>query len=108
MRQHSIADINDELVTEFNAIVGATKQMLQVLAKAGDDKASSLGAKLEHHLGLATDRLQTLTRAAQSRSYAAAQATDNYVHKNAWQVIGIAVGLSLLIGIASDLYRHRR
>ena len=29
----------------------------------------------------------------------AARVTDNYVHENPWQVIGIAAGLGLIIGL---------
>ena len=98
----------DQLIEEFNAVVAETAQLLKSVANAGGEKAGAVRASVEQNLAIAKDRLRNLQQAATENTQAAAQATDKYVHEHPWQAIGIAAGLSVLVGVVIGLLPNRR
>jgi ElaB/YqjD/DUF883 family membrane-anchored ribosome-binding protein len=97
-----------QLIENFNAVVTETEQLLKSVANAGGEKAGALRDSVEQSLVMAKDRLRQLQQAATEGTQAAAQATDDYVHENPWQAIGIAAGLGAVIGVALGLSLNRR
>ena len=82
--------------------------MLKSLASAGNDKAGALRDSVAQNLVIAGDRLHKLQQVTTEKTQAAARATDEYVHENPWQAIGMAVGLTAVIGVAIGLLLNRR
>jgi ElaB/YqjD/DUF883 family membrane-anchored ribosome-binding protein len=101
---------NEKLVREFNTVVADTQHLLKSVAAAGGDKADAARAELERGLAAAGDRLARIREASLARAANAAHATDEYVHANPWQAIGIGASaglfLGLLAGIAIASRRH--
>ena len=100
----------DTVVEEMSSVVSDAQEMLQRANKESGDRARELRSQVESRLLRAKLRLQELqgqamdrTRAAASqamdRGRAAARVTDDYVRENAWQALGAAVLIGLLIGI---------
>lgn len=89
----------DQLIEEFNAVVAETEQLLKSVATAGGEKAGALCAGLEQNLANTKERLREFQQAATEKTKAVAKTTDEYVNEHPWQAIGIAAGLSLLIGL---------
>ena len=97
-----------KLVEDFNAVVEDTERLLKALAETGAEKGSALRASAEQSLEAARARLKELQGSAAERSRAAAKATDEYVHDNPWQSIGIAALLAALVGFVIGLMMNRR
>lgn len=108
MTTHANEVTKDQLIENFNTVVTETEQLLKSVANAGGEKAGALRASVEHNLAVAKDRLRHLQEAATEKTQAAAHATDEYVHENPWQAIGIAAGLGGVIGVAIGLLLNRR
>ena len=97
-----------KLIEDFNAVIKDTEQLLKTLAASGAETGSALRASAEQNLEAARRRLADLQQEALERSRAAAKATDEYVHENPWQSIGIAAALAALAGFVIGLLLNRR
>ena len=95
---------HDKLVSDFTNVLSEAEEMLKRAASETGDKARDLRSQVETKLLHAKLRLQELEGEAVDRAKAAARATDDYVHENPWQAIGIAA----VIGLAAGLLLNRR
>ena len=98
----------DKLLHDFNEVVSDTEQLLKSVASAGGEKTQLLRANVEQSLKQAKDRLKDLQDDALVRTRAAARKTDEYVHDNPWQSIGIVAGIAAVLGIVVGLLLNRR
>ena len=108
MTLHAIEVTTEQLIEEFNTLVGETEQLLKFVANAGGDGASALRSSVEKNLAIAKHRLINLQQAATKKTRATAKRTDEYVHEYPWEAIGIAAGLSVIIGAVVSLFLNRR
>ena len=99
MTRHSTAISQEKLLDDFNAVIAEAEQLLKSVTSEGGDKADSLRVKVEENLRVAKARLQDLEDAVIEKTRAAAHATDDYVHDHPWQVIGVAAGIGVLVGL---------
>jgi ElaB/YqjD/DUF883 family membrane-anchored ribosome-binding protein len=88
--QNFIADIED-LVTSMTSLTG------EDLARAR--------AKLNERIAAARESISEVGNEIGQRARKAAHETDQYVHENPWQAIGIGAALGLLIGVL--IARHK-
>jgi len=72
---------------------------LKKAASETGDKARDLRAQVDTKLKEAKVKLADLEDQAMDRAKAAARATDDYVHDNPWQVIGVAAAVGFLAGL---------
>ena len=98
----------DKLLKDFNEVVSDTEQLLKSVASAGNEKSQALKANVEQSLKLAKERLRELQDEAVDRTRIAAKRTDEYVHANPWQSIGIVAGIAAVVGIVLGLLLNRR
>jgi ElaB/YqjD/DUF883 family membrane-anchored ribosome-binding protein len=98
----------DTLRQDFNAAISETEHLLQSVASSGGEKAAALRASVEQSLETARLRLRNLQQAAVDATSAAARATDEYVHENPWQTIGVAAGLGTALGVVIGMLVSRR
>jgi ElaB/YqjD/DUF883 family membrane-anchored ribosome-binding protein len=96
------------LVADFSAVVTDADQLLKFVADEGGDKANALRTKVEHRLNAAKGRLRDLEDAVMEKTRATARATDEYVHENPWQTVGLAAALGAVFGVAISLLLYRR
>jgi ElaB/YqjD/DUF883 family membrane-anchored ribosome-binding protein len=108
MNRHANEVTSDQLVKELNNVVADTEHLLKSVAHAGGEKAAALRASVEQSLAAAKDRLRNLQQAATQRTQFAAHATDEYVHEHPWQVIGIAAGAGVAVGVLIGTSLNRR
>jgi ElaB/YqjD/DUF883 family membrane-anchored ribosome-binding protein len=95
----STESARDKLVDEFSAVLAEAEEMLKRAANETGDKARDLRSQIETKLLRAKLSLQELEGQAVDQAKAAARATDDYVHDNPWQAIGIAAAVGILIGL---------
>ncbi|HXS52445.1 MAG TPA: YqjD family protein [Usitatibacter sp.] len=98
----------EKLLKDFNEVVADTEQLLKSVASAGNEKTQALKANVEQSLKLAKERLRELQDEAVDRGRVAAKRTDEYVHENPWQSIGIVAGIAAVVGIVLGLLLNRR
>lgn len=108
MTQSSSAAMKQRLLEDFNAVVHEADQLLKFVADEGGDKANALRGKVERNLNTAKARLRDLEDAVVERTRATARATDEYVHENPWQTVGVAAGLSVVFGVLLGVLLSRR
>ena len=89
----------DSMVADFGAVLDEAEDLMQQAAKETGERATNLRAQVEEKLGFAKQRLQEFSDDAVGRSKAAARATDDYVHDNPWQVVGVAVAIGFVFGM---------
>lgn len=98
----------EKLIEEFNTVVKETEQLLKSVATAGGERAGDLRGSVEQSLAMAKERLRQLQQAATEKAQAAVQTTDDYVHDNPWQAVGIAAGIGAVLGVVIGLSLNRR
>jgi ElaB/YqjD/DUF883 family membrane-anchored ribosome-binding protein len=89
----------DALVKDFSDVLAEAETLLKQAAKESGEKATDLRTQVEAKLRSAKLRLQELQDDAIDSAKAAARVTDDYVHDNPWQAIGIAAAVGLLLGL---------
>ena len=96
------------LIDDFNAVVEDGEKLLRALASSGAEKGSALRASAEQNLAAARERLRALQGDAMERGRQAAKVTDEYVHENPWQSIGVVAAVAALVGFVAGLMMNRR
>lgn len=89
----------NKLVDDFSAVLGEAEEMLKRAAVETGDKARDLRSQVETKLLRAKLSLQEIEGQAVDGAKAAARATDDYVHDNPWQAIGIATAVGVVVGL---------
>ena len=89
----------DQLVADFNVVLADAEALLKATANQGSEKIDELRARTKESLKAMTASLASAQDALMAKTREAATATDVYVHKNPWAAIGVASGVSLLIGL---------
>ena len=95
----SVYAAKEQLVQDFNKVVSDTEALLRAMANVPGEKTAELRSSVEANLSAAKQRVRELQGAAVEKTTAAARATDEYVHDNAWAAIGIAAAVGLVIGL---------
>ena len=96
-----------QIADDFNKLVGDTEALLRAMASVPGEKTAALRASVEANLNAAKQRARELQGAAYEKTTAAARATDEYVHDNAWAAIGIAAAVGFLAGVIVSSGRDR-
>ena len=94
----------EKLIKDFRSVIADTEELMKFVSNEGGGKAQVLRDNLNQNLSVAKEYLRNFEDVVVDKSRVAARATDEYVHENAWQTIGVAVGLGILIGF---LLRNR-
>src|SRR5258705_1832596 len=95
----NIESSRDKVVDEFSSVLTEAEDMLKRAANETGEKAKDLRAQVEAKLLAAKLQLQELQGIAADRAKEAARATDDYVHDNPWQVVGIAAAIGFVAGL---------
>ena len=88
-----------KMVDEFSAVLTEAEEMLKRASNETADRAKDLRSQVEAKLLNAKLRLQELQGQAVDRAKETARATDDYVHDNPWQAIGVAAVLGFVVGL---------
>lgn len=94
MTQHK-----DKIVTELKSGVDDAEGFLRAAASSTGEKAAELRDKATAALRRASEQLSDLQATVMEKGRDAAILTDDYVHENPWQAIGIGAAIGFLIGV---------
>jgi ElaB/YqjD/DUF883 family membrane-anchored ribosome-binding protein len=92
------AAAREKLAADMKAVITDTEELLRATAGQAGEKVHSARVRAEETLRAAKARLIEIEHAAVEKAKAAAKATDQYVHENPWQAIGVAAGVGFIIG----------
>ncbi len=89
----------ENIVEDFGTMLTEAEDLLKRAGNETGEKAQNLRAQVEAKLLAAKLRLQELEGEAVDRAKYAARVTDDYVHDNPWQAIGVAAAVGFLAGL---------
>ncbi|HEY5366892.1 MAG TPA: DUF883 family protein [Casimicrobiaceae bacterium] len=89
----------DQMVDDFATVLTEAEDMLKKASNETGDRARDLRAQVEAKLLAAKLRLQEMQGDAVDRARDAARATDDYVHDNPWQAVGVGAAVGFVVGM---------
>lgn len=89
----------DKLIDSVKSSLNDAESLLREAAASSGEKASELRERALSSLKRTREALYDALDALLERGRRAARATDDYVHDNPWQAIGIAGVTGLLLGL---------
>lgn len=89
----------DKLVTDMKIVIADAEEILRATASQAGEKVGELRERIQDRLRDAKIRLQDAEAALVDKTKAAARATDDFVHENPWQAVGVAAALGLALGV---------
>lgn len=96
----STIDVSKEkLMQDLQSVVADAEELLRATASQTGERVTAARERIEENLGVAKERLAVAERVVMEKTKQAATATDEYVHDNPWQAIGVAAGVGLLVGM---------
>lgn len=108
MKPTAMRTTREDLMNDFDAVIGETEQLLKTAAGATQEQAATLRATIEERIADATDRLSRLRDDATDQAMAAAQATHRYVKENPWQAVGFGAAAGAVVGLVLGAWIARR
>jgi ElaB/YqjD/DUF883 family membrane-anchored ribosome-binding protein len=89
----------EKLMEDLKVVAQDVEELLRATANQTGERVAAARARAEESLRSAQMRWSEARDDAAARARAAADAADGYVRDNPWQAIGIAAGLSFVIGL---------
>jgi ElaB/YqjD/DUF883 family membrane-anchored ribosome-binding protein len=89
----------DKLVTDMKIVIADAEEILRATANQAGEKVGELRERIQERLRDAKIRLQDAEAALVDKTKAAARATDDFVHENPWQAVGVAAAIGLALGV---------
>ncbi|HNN08114.1 MAG: DUF883 family protein [Rhodocyclaceae bacterium] len=89
----------DKLVTDMKIVIADAEEILRATANQAGEKVGELRERIQERLRDAKVRLQDAEAALVDKTKAAARATDDFVHENPWQAVGVAAAIGLALGV---------
>ena len=89
----------EKLISDVKVVLNDAEDLLKQAASSTGDRAAELRDRAMASLRRTREALYDAQDALLERGRKAARATDDYVHDNPWQAIGIAGLTGLLLGL---------
>ena len=89
----------DKLVDDLKLLISDAEELLKLTADQQGGKLDDLRARINGRVAVAKDRLADAEAAIVDTGKKAVRATDDYVHENPWQSVGVAAGVAFLLGL---------
>ena len=99
MSEFDIADSKQKLITDMKVVVDDAEEILRASAGIAGEKMANLRERIGARLVDAKIRLAEAEDEIINKTRAAARATDEYVHDNPWQAVGVTAAIGVLVGL---------
>lgn len=87
------------LMSDLQAVLADTETMLKDVANEGGEMAHALRERIAANLKNVRAKLMETEELVSEKAKFAAKVTDEYVHENPWQSIGVAASVGFLLGL---------
>lgn len=94
----SVNGSKDKLVEDLRIVVADAEELLKATANQTGERIAAARARAGESLQAAKARLDDVQAAVVEKARVAGRATDDYVHDNPWQAIGVAATIGLILG----------
>jgi len=88
----------EKLMEDLRVVVADAEELLKATANQTGERIAAARAKAGESLQAAKIRLADAHATVVEKAKVAVQTTDDYVHENPWQAVGIAAAVGLLLG----------
>lgn len=88
----------EKLMEDLKVVVADAEELLKATASQTGERIAAARAKAGESLQAAKVRLAEAQASVVEKVKVAAKTTDDYVHENPWQSVGIAAAVGLLLG----------
>lgn len=95
----SAAASKEKLMEDLRLVVADAEELLRATASQAGEGAVAARARIQESLQVVKGRLAAAENAVIERGRQAAKATDQYVHNNPWQSIGISACAGVIVGM---------
>lgn len=92
----------NRLIKDFKSLVHDADELIKVTAGQTGDKIDSVRARAEESLREAKRKIEEIETDFLGQTKAAVKATDELVHKNPWQAVGVATAVGFLLGMLTS------
>lgn len=89
----------EQLINDFKVVVTDAEALIKATAGQGGEAVAAMRVKAEASLATAKEKMSEAQAALLTKARAAAKATDEYVHVNPWQSIGVGTAVGVVIGL---------
>ena len=89
----------DKIVDDLKSLISDAEELLKLTADQQGGKLDDLRARINGRVAVARARLADAEAAVAATGKKAVRATDDYVHENPWQSVGVAAGVAFLLGL---------
>ena len=89
----------EKLVIDIRAVIADAEEILRATADQTGEMIAALRVRIQERVLDARIRLDAAEAVLIDKTRAAARATDDYVHANPWQAVGIGAGVGFLLGL---------
>src|SRR5579859_642487 len=89
----------EKLASDLRNVIADAEELLRATANQAGDKVAAARARVQDSLDSAKLKLSILGEEAADQARAAVHATDDFVHDNPWQAVGIAAFAGLVLGM---------
>ena len=89
----------DKLVNDLKSLMSDAEELLKLTAEQQGGKLDDLRARIGDRVTIARERLADAEAAIVDTGRKAVRVTDDYVHENPWQSVGVAAGVAFLLGL---------
>jgi ElaB/YqjD/DUF883 family membrane-anchored ribosome-binding protein len=99
-KTHStFATSKEKLMDDLQMVVADAEALLQATASQAGESAVAARARIQKNLHIVKERMLDTEEAMIERSKEAVKMTDEYVHDNPWNAIGVSAALGLIAGM---------
>lgn len=89
----------EQLIGEFKSLMADAEALIKATEDHPGEVISSIRNKALETLAGAKESLSNVEDKLIDKAKVAAEGTDDFVHRNPWEAVGVAAGLGLLIGL---------
>jgi ElaB/YqjD/DUF883 family membrane-anchored ribosome-binding protein len=89
----------EKLMQDLQLVVNDAEELLKATAGVAGDKVTVARERIQESLSSAKERLAIAQEAMYEKTHQAARVTDDYVHDNPWQSVGIGAAAGLVVGM---------
>ncbi len=97
----------EKLLEDLQMVVTDAEALLKATAHQAGEKVQEARAKAEESLTAARERLESVREGAVDLGRELIGEGEEYVRRNPWQAVGIAVGAGLLLGLLINVGRRK-
>ena len=97
---HEELQINSEnLIGDFKALMADAEDLIKATANHDDGPLGVIRSKALETLNSAKESLSSVEGSVTEKAKVVAERTDEFVHRNPWEAVGVAAGIGLLLGL---------